>query len=105
MIRPVLHIFLHFFIPGLVARVGFKKNRFKIWLWMIATIAIDLDHFFATPLYDPNRCSIGFHPLHLYEVMPLYLGLTLLKKTRPLGLGLCIHMLLDMLDCQWMHSL
>jgi len=76
-----------------------------MWLWMIAGIAIDLDHLFANPLYDPDRCSIGFHPLHLYEIMPLYVALCFFKKTRTLGIGLTIHMVLDMMDCVWMHSL
>ena len=103
--RAVLHIALHIFVPALVARWCFTENKLKMWLWMIAGIAIDIDHLFADPLYDPNRCSIGFHPLHLYEIMPVYLSLCFFKKTRALGIGLCIHMVLDMLDCVWMQSL
>ena len=44
-----------------------------------------------------------FHPLHLYQVMPIYILLCLPVRTRGLGIGLCIHMVLDTLDC-WMMT-
>ncbi len=31
---------------------------------MLATMAIDLDHLLADPVFDPDRFCIGFHPLH-----------------------------------------
>ena len=52
--------------------------------------------------YDPNRCSIGYHPLHSYLATAVYLGLSAIPKTRLVGLGLVIHMVLDWLDCLWM---
>lgn len=69
---------------------------------MVLSLVVDLDHLLATPIFDPNRCSIGFHPLHTYWVMPLYLGLWAVPKTRLVGLGLVIHMVLDGIDCVWM---
>lgn len=66
---------------------------------MSATILIDLDHLLADPIYDPNRCSIGFHPLHTYPAILVYIGLLFSKKTRVIGIGLIIHILLDQLDC------
>jgi len=63
-------------------------------------MVVDLDHLLASPIYDPNRCSIGFHPLHQPELVLLYLLLCIPAKTRLIGLGLCIHMLLDAVDCQ-----
>ena len=66
---------------------------------------VDLDHLLATPLYDPTRCSIGFHPLHGFIPIGFY-GLMLLhKKTMLVGLGLMIHMSLDLLDCVAMDNL
>ena len=100
--RAAFHILLHFLVPALVARFGYKTHRLKVWLWLLAGMLIDVDHFFAVPMYDPNRCSVGFHPLHAFPVIPLYVGLCFFKKTRPLGLGLCIHLALDALDCAWM---
>lgn len=66
---------------------------------MMATMLVDVDHLLATPLFDPMRCSIGFHPLHSFYIQPLYLAMALFKPTRYLGLGLIIHMSLDGLDC------
>ena len=67
---------------------------------MMATMAIDLDHLLADPIYDPGRCSIGFHPLHGLLAIGIYLLMLLHPKTRIVGIGLCIHMVLDSIDCQ-----
>jgi hypothetical protein len=66
---------------------------------MIATMLVDIDHLLATPIYDPARCSIDFHPLHQLKFMVVYLALCLFPATRLVGIGLVIHMLLDWLDC------
>lgn len=66
---------------------------------MLLTMAVDLDHLFAHPIYDPGRCSIGFHPLHTYPAIAVYAFLTLPHATRLIGLGLIIHMMLDAVDC------
>jgi len=66
---------------------------------MSATMLVDLDHLLANPIYDPNRCSIGFHPLHTTFPVIVYMLLTLSSKTRLVGLGLVIHMALDYIDC------
>ena len=63
---------------------------------------IDLDHLLANPIFDPNRCSINFHPLHSYYAIIGYVLLTLFKKTRIIGLGLLIHILADYADCYFM---
>ena len=68
---------------------------------MVATMLIDLDHLLAIPLFDPERCSINFHPLHTYYAMAVYLGFLFFNKTRILGIGLVIHMIADATDC-WM---
>jgi len=63
------------------------------------TMLVDVDHLLASPIYDPGRCSIGFHPLHTILPIIIYAGLCLLPKTRWLGIGLMIHMSLDGIDC------
>ena len=62
---------------------------------------VDLDHLLATPIFDPNRCSIGFHPLHSYYAIIIYLlGLFFLKgKYRIIAIGLLFHMFTDWQDC------
>lgn len=66
---------------------------------MMTTMLVDIDHLLATPIYDPQRCSIGFHPLHTLPAILTYLALTIPTKTRLIGLGLIIHMILDSMDC------
>jgi hypothetical protein len=69
---------------------------------MIVTMLVDIDHLLATPIYDPLRCSIGFHPLHRLLPILVYCVLSVVPKTawiRWLGLGLVLHMLLDSMDC------
>ena len=101
----MLHIALHFLIPALVASVFFPASKWKVFLILASTMLVDLDHLFASPIYDPTRCSIGFHPLHGYIPIGFY-GLMLLhKNSRIVGLGLMIHMLLDISDCIVMDKL
>lgn len=67
---------------------------------MLATMLMDLDHLLATPVYDPGRCSIGFHPLHTAPAIALYALLALIPWRRLVGLRLLIHMALPGgLDC------
>lgn len=87
-------------VPALVAGIGYRRQWRHAYLSMMATMLVDLDHLLASPVYDPLRCSIGFHPLHTWLPMVLYTGLTVYPGTRYLGLGLVIHMLLDALDCR-----
>ncbi len=103
MIRPIVHMLLHFLVPATVAKLGFPKSFMKAWLIMMAAMLIDLDHLVADPIYDPGRCSIGFHPLHQYPLVAVYALLAAWPKTRILGIGLLIHVLLDGIDCWWMH--
>lgn len=95
----MFHIFLHFLVPAIIAAVFFRKTLLKAWLIMMATMVVDLDHLLAVPIYDPNRCSIGFHPLHSYYAIGVYVILLFFPKTRLVGIGLVIHMILDYIDC------
>jgi hypothetical protein len=95
----LLHIALHFLTPGLIAGIFYTKKWMKSFGLLLCGLMIDVDHLLADPMYDPNRCSIGFHPLHTWFVMPLYVALLFHPKTRLIGFGLCIHILLDLGDC------
>ncbi len=96
----MLHLLLHFLVPAIVAWFCFRRQWLRTFILLSATMLVDLDHLLATPIYDPNRCSIGFHPLHTAVPITIYLLLILPARTRVIGLGLAIHMLLDSLDCQ-----
>ncbi len=95
------HIILHFIIPLIVAYLFFKKMWVKAFFIMAATILVDLDHLLADPIYDPDRCSIGFHILHTYWAIGVYALMLLIPNltVRLISIGLLIHMALDFLDC------
>jgi hypothetical protein len=99
MFRSIIHLVLHFAVPGVVARYKFAGQWPRAWFIMVATMIVDLDHLLADPVYDPHRCGIGFHPLHSYLAIGIYLILAVITKTRLIGLGLAIHMALDGIDC------
>jgi len=99
MILPILHLVMHVAVPGLTARLAYKKIWFKAWLIMMLTMAMDLDHLLATPIYDPERCGINFHPLHSYPAIGAYLILLVIPRLRILGVGFLIHVGLDTMDC------
>ena len=97
----LLHLVLHAAVPGGVALLFYRPSWKKAWLIMLATMLVDLDHLLADPIYDPQRCGIGFHPLHSYPAMAVYALLLVPKTTRLVAVGLVIHMALDALDCAW----
>ncbi len=68
---------------------------------MLATMLVDLDHLLANPIFDPNRCSIGFHPLHSYYAIGFYFLLLAFPKSRVIAVGLLFHMLTDYVDCNF----
>jgi len=110
------HIALHFLIPLIVALAFYRGRWRNAFLILIATMMVDVDHLLADPIYDPMRCSIGFHPLHTGPAILLYVlmfALPLLTRREVdqghleatpraihlIGLGLLIHMALDWTDC------
>jgi len=99
MYREFIHYGIHFLVPLLVSLLFFKSKWKVVFLILIATMLVDLDHLLASPIFDPNRCSINFHPLHSYYAMGFYfLGLCF-KRTRIIAIGLLIHMFADTVDC------
>ena len=112
----MLHLLLHFVIPVLVALLFYRSRWRYATFVLIATMLVDLDHLLANPIYDPARCSIGFHPLHTLPAMLFYVllfAVPLINRWRTgranfsstsrilhlVGLGLLIHMALDGIDC------
>ena len=95
-----MHIITHFIVPAIVVGLFFQQNWKLAYVLMMMTMLIDIDHLLANPIYDPMRCSIGFHPLHTFAPILIYIGFAIYPKTRIIGIGLIIHMILDSLDCQ-----
>jgi hypothetical protein len=71
----VTHIALHFVVPLLVALTFYRDRWRSAVLIMISTMLIDVDHLLADPIYDPERCSIGFHPMHTAPAIAVYVAL------------------------------
>lgn len=99
MLRFFLHYGIHFIVPIAVGLLFFKEKRVKVIVILLSGILIDIDHLLASPIFDPNRCSIGFHPLHGYVAIGIYTVLLCYPKTRIFGLALLIHILADVVDC------
>jgi uncharacterized protein DUF6122 len=124
----VIHIALHVAVPLVVALWFYRPRWRHTTMVLLATMVVDLDHLLAQPIYDAQRCSIGFHPLHTVGAIAIYALLLILplmpmvwarvrarvrvsvRATRPatrratqllhlIGLGLLIHMALDLGDC------
>lgn len=99
MTQVVVHYGLHFLLPLFIALKFYPNKVVFAYAVMIAGMLIDLDHLLANPIFDPNRCSINFHPLHSYWAIAIYVILLFPKKTRLIGLGLACHIVADTTDC------
>jgi hypothetical protein len=103
--QTFVHYFLHLIAPLFLALIFFPKEWKKAYLIMLATMLVDLDHLFASPLFQADRCSIAFHPLHSYYAIAVYfLMLFFPKPFNIIGLGLLFHMFTDLLDCMFMYA-
>ena len=100
-VRHIIHYSSHLLVPFVFARLFWKENWFKAGLIMMATMFIDIDHLFADPVFDPGRCSIGFHPLHTIWAGLFYGSLLLVPswKVRALSVGGVWHLCTDFIDC------
>ena len=98
----MLHLLLHILVPLVCATTFYRKRWPGAFGVMMLGMLIDIDHLLAEPVYSAGRCSIGFHPLHTLVPIVVYATLALHPKTRLLGIGLCIHIALDALDCRLM---
>ncbi len=102
MLQSIVHYSLHFLFPGILARLFFPQQWLRVWGVLLATMLVDADHLLADPIFDPQRCSIGFHPLHSYPAIAGYaLAFALAPKARLVAGGLLLHMLTDYQDCLW----
>ncbi len=102
--QTVVHYSGHLLVPFLVALIFFRKDWEKAGLVMLLAIFIDLDHLLASPIFDPERCSINFHPLHTYWAIAIYFLGLFYKKTRWIATGLILHISTDLLDCFWIFQ-
>lgn len=71
---------------------------------MIAANLIDFDHLLVDPIFDPGRCSIGFHLLHGWEAALVYAAMLFIPRwwAQASGLGALWHLAVDAGDCAMM---
>jgi len=100
----MLHLLLHLLVPAAIALCFYRKKALFVFGIMMAGMLVDVDHLLASPIYDPGRCSMGFHPLHTLPAVLVYAVLCVPSATRLLGAGLIVHMLLDTGDCLTMEQ-
>ncbi len=99
MLRFCIHYGIHFIIPIVIGYFFFKDYRLKAIVVLLSAIIIDADHILASPIFDPNRCSINFHPLHSYWAIGIYFSFIFFKKLRIYGIALLLHIIADICDC------
>ncbi|PQJ32835.1 hypothetical protein BST92_13305 [Nonlabens arenilitoris] len=101
--QTFIHYFLHFVAPLGIALLIFNKSWKTAYVLFLLTMLVDLDHLLASPIFQANRCSINFHPLHTYYAIMVYVMMLFFKKPiRILGIGFLFHMLTDYVDCLMM---
>ena len=94
-----IHYGIHVFLPLAIALMFYRKQWFKAYVIMLLGFLIDIDHLLATPIFQADRCSINFHPLHSYYAIGIYVLLLIPHKTRLIALGLLAHIIADSADC------
>ena len=101
LIQFIIHYGGHWIAPFLFARVVAGANWLRFAAVMLAANLIDLDHLLADPIFDPNRCSIGFHPLHGWVAAAIYVVCLAIPRwwARAFGLGALWHLAVDYGDC------
>lgn len=101
-VRHLIHYSLHLLVPFAIAKLFWKENWRTAGFIMLATMLMDLDHLLADPIFDPNRCSLGFHPLHTVWAGLVYCGLLAMPswKWRAVAVGCLWHLCTDFIDCR-----
>ncbi|MCK8522802.1 DUF6122 family protein [Aquimarina sp. D1M17] len=102
MLQSVIHYSFHLLLPLVFAYFSFPKRWKSVYFIFLCSMLIDLDHLTADPIFDPNRCSVGFHFLHSYLAIAAYLILLFFSKTRIIGVALLWHIITDIVDCSMM---
>ncbi len=100
-IQPVLHYGGHWLVPFALGWLFWRENWLRAGFVIATANLIDLDHLLADPIFDPGRCSIGFHLLHGWIAAFAYAAMLLLPRwwVRALGLGALWHLTVDYGDC------
>lgn len=88
-------------MPVLFALLVWGSQWKRYALILLAANVIDADHLLADPIFDPERCSIGFHLLHGWEAALAFAVMLLVPRwwARTFGAGALWHLAVDYGDC------
>lgn len=78
--QDLIHYFLHFIFPFFIAYFCYRKEWKKTYIILLSTMFIDLDHLIASPVFDVDKCSINYHPLHTYYAALFYIVMLFLRS-------------------------
>jgi hypothetical protein len=103
-LQPILHYGGHWIAPFLIGAIIWRDNWKVAGLVTASANLIDLDHLLSDPIFDPNRCSIGFHWLHGWEAALAFTLMLLVPRwwVRAFAVGALWHLVVDLGDCQMM---
>lgn len=101
LLQPVIHYGGHILLPFAIAGLFWRKRWWQTGLVILAANIIDIDHLLASPIFDPGRCSIGFHPLHSAYAAIGYSVLLVIPRwwMRAFASGCLLHLVVDAGDC------
>ncbi|MEE4154094.1 MAG: DUF6122 family protein [Erythrobacter sp.] len=101
LLQPILHYAGHWLAPFAIAWLIWRSDWLRAALVIAAANLIDLDHLLADPMFDPDRCSIGFHLLHGWEAALVYIALLFVPPwwVRAFAGGALWHLFVDAGDC------
>ncbi len=101
LLQPLLHYGGHWIVPFGIAAVLWHPHWVRAGAVIAGANIIDLDHLLASPMFDPARCSIGFHLLHGWEATLAYTAMLAVPKwwARAFSIGALWHLAVDYGDC------
>lgn len=97
--QQTIHYAFHFIVPVVIALLLYRQRWLRAYGILLLTMMVDIDHLLSTPVYATCRCSIGFHLLHSYPAIGVYILLLFFKPSRLVAIGLLWHMATDYVDC------
>lgn len=103
LLQSIVHYGGHWLVPFALGWLLWRANWLRVGAVIAAGNLIDLDHLLANPIFDPERCSIGFHLLHSWQAALAYIVMLAIPRwwVRAFALGALWHLVVDYGDCQW----
>jgi hypothetical protein len=99
LVQQIIHYGFDVIVPLFIALLLYRQQWLKAYGILLLTMVVDIDHLLSTPVYAACRCSIGFHLLHSYPAIGIYILLLFFKPARLVAIGLLWHMATDYIDC------